>query len=99
MFVGCAATPWANLRLKPADRRNLKQLAKPKGGRAQGWFTLPDDVPCRDLPLEIETLVASTSRLTPSLIVPAAFASLVERLDALAAQRARPCWRRLVRSV
>ena len=45
-----------NLRLPSAERRNLKQLAKSKGGRPEEWFTLPDDVPCRDLPLEIETL-------------------------------------------
>jgi hypothetical protein len=56
VFHGCDATPWADLRRPSAERRNLKQLAKSKGGRPEEWFTLPDDVPCRDLPLEIETL-------------------------------------------
>ena len=36
-------------------RRLREQLAKLKGGRARDWFTLPDDVPCADLSLEIET--------------------------------------------
>ena len=34
----------------------LKVLAKRKGGRPEEWFTWPDDVPCRDLRLELETL-------------------------------------------
>jgi hypothetical protein len=53
---GCVATPWADLRLPSAERRNLKVLAKRKGGRPEEWFTWPDDVPCRDLRLELETL-------------------------------------------
>jgi hypothetical protein len=56
VFDGCDATPWANLRLTPADRRKLKQLAKHKGGRSEEWFALPDDVPCCGLPLETQTL-------------------------------------------
>jgi hypothetical protein len=56
VFHGYAATPWAALRLSSVTRRNLKQHAKRKGGRSEDWFTLLDDVPCRGLPLEIETL-------------------------------------------
>jgi hypothetical protein len=56
VFHGCVATPWADLRLSDAARSNLEQLAEPKGGLPEEWFVLPDDVPCRDLPLEIETL-------------------------------------------
>jgi hypothetical protein len=59
VFDGCDATPWADLGLKPTIRRNLKHLAKHKGGRAQDWFALPYDIPCRDLPLEIQTLEGS----------------------------------------
>jgi hypothetical protein len=55
VFHGCA-TSWADLRLPSAGRRNLRQLAKQKGGRPEEWFTLPDGVPCRDLRLELETL-------------------------------------------
>ncbi len=56
VFHGCDATPWVDLQLTSDARRNLKQLAMPKGGRARDWFALPDDVPCADLSLEIETL-------------------------------------------
>ena len=59
VFDGCDATPCPDLPLTPADRRKLKRLAKHKGGRAQDWFALPYDVPCRDLPLEIQTLEGS----------------------------------------
>jgi len=31
-------------------------LAKRKGGQPQDWFARPYDVPCFDLPLEIQTL-------------------------------------------
>lgn len=54
VFHGCDATPWADLRLTRAVRRGLERLAEPKGGQPEEWFALPDDVPCRDLPLEIE---------------------------------------------
>jgi len=56
VFHGCAATPWAAVRLPSADRRNLQRKAKDKGGRPEDWFTLPDDISCLGLPLEIETL-------------------------------------------
>jgi hypothetical protein len=56
VFRGCAAIPWSHLPLAPDVRRDLKRLAKPKGGRPEEWFALPNDVPCRGLPLEIETL-------------------------------------------
>ena len=54
-FHGCVATPLSDLRLSDAARRKLMRLAKRKGGRPEEWFTLPDDVPCRDLRLELET--------------------------------------------
>jgi len=44
------------VRLPSADRRNLQRKAKDKGGRPEDWFTLPDDISCLGLPLEIETL-------------------------------------------
>jgi len=53
---GCDATPWADLPVPSATRRKLKRLAECKGGQPQDWFALPYDVPCRDLPLEIQTL-------------------------------------------
>ena len=56
VFHECTAIPWADLQLPSATRRNLKQEARDKGGRPQDWFALPNDVPCRDLPLEIETI-------------------------------------------
>ena len=56
VFHGCDATPWVDLPLTSNARRNLKQLAKLKRRPGAGeWFALPDDVPCADLPLEIET--------------------------------------------
>jgi hypothetical protein len=56
VFHGYAATPWAALRLSSVTCRNLERKAKDKGSRPEDWFTLPDAVPCRGLPLEIETL-------------------------------------------
>ena len=54
VFHDCDATPWVDLQLTSDARRNLKQLAKPKGGRPEEWFALDADVPSASLPLEIE---------------------------------------------
>lgn len=56
VFHGGGAAPWDDLPLTSDTRRNLKRLGKLKGSRARDWFVLPHDVPCADLPLEIETL-------------------------------------------
>ncbi len=62
------------------------------------WARMPrNDGMTRVRPLTMcQTAAPLTSGLTPSLIIPAAFAALPERPDALAAQRARPWWRRLM---
>ncbi len=52
VFHGCDATPWVDLQLTSDARRNLKQLAEPKGGRPEEWFALDNDVPSAFLPLE-----------------------------------------------
>jgi hypothetical protein len=54
VFRGSNAAPWADLPLTPDVRRDLELKAKRKGGRSKDWFALPYDVPCGDLPLEIE---------------------------------------------
>jgi hypothetical protein len=54
VFHDCDATSWADLQLTSDVRRNLKQLAKPKGGQPKEWFALDADVPSASLPLEIE---------------------------------------------
>ena len=54
MFHDCDATPWVDLQLTSDARRNLRQLAKPKGGRPDEWFVLEADGPSASLPLEIE---------------------------------------------
>jgi hypothetical protein len=55
VFQGFNAIPWQELPLTDADRDNLEQMAKSKGGRPEEWFALEDDVRSVDLPLEIET--------------------------------------------
>jgi hypothetical protein len=55
VFHGCDATPWADLRLTRAVRRELEHKAERKGGRPEEWFVLLADVRSSDLPLEIET--------------------------------------------
>ena len=65
VFHDCDATPWVDLQLTSDVRRNLKQLAKPKGGRPKEWFALDADVPSASLLLEIEDEIGAWREIAP----------------------------------
>ena len=63
VFHGCDAIPWQDLLLTSDARRNLKQLAEPKGGRPEEWFALDNDLPSASLPLEIEDEIGAWRKI------------------------------------